>query len=114
MSNSKMPVCMITGLGEGTGGFTARRFAKAGYRIAMLARTEERLTKFEKELPGSKGYICDVSDLKLLEDVWNMDPNVNTRTVDKHVQRLRNKLLRHADYIQTVRGVGYRFSELEL
>ena len=46
---------------------------------------------------------------KLLEDVWNMDPNVNTRTVDKHVQRLRNKLLRHADYIQTVRGVGYRF-----
>ena len=51
---------------------------------------------------------------KLLEDVWNMDPNVNTRTVDKHVQRLRNKLLRHAEYIQTVRGVGYRFSELEL
>ena len=51
---------------------------------------------------------------KLLEDVWNMDPNVNTRTVDKHVQRLRNKLLRHADYIETVRGVGYRFSELEL
>ena len=51
---------------------------------------------------------------RLLEDVWNMDPHVNTRTVDKHVQRLRNKLLRHADYIQTVRGVGYRFSELEL
>jgi two-component system, OmpR family, phosphate regulon response regulator PhoB len=51
---------------------------------------------------------------RLLEDVWNMDPNVNTRTVDKHVQRLRNKLLDHADYIQTVRGIGYRFSELEL
>jgi two-component system, OmpR family, phosphate regulon response regulator PhoB len=51
---------------------------------------------------------------KLLEDVWNMDPNVNTRTVDKHVQRLRNKLLHHANYIQTVRGVGYRFSEFEL
>ena len=51
---------------------------------------------------------------KLLEDVWNMDPNVNTRTVDKHVQRLRNKLLHHADYIQTVRGIGYRFSEIEL
>ena len=51
---------------------------------------------------------------KLLEDVWNMDPNVNTRTVDKHVQRLRNKLLHHADYIETVRGIGYRFSEVEL
>ena len=60
---------MITGLGEGTGGHTARRFAKAGYRVAMLARTEERLKKFEKELPGSKGYVCDVSDLKHLEDV---------------------------------------------
>ena len=58
---------MITGLGEGTGGWTARRFAKAGYRVAMLARTEERLRKFEKELPGSKGYVCDVSDLKHLE-----------------------------------------------
>ena len=69
MSNSKMPVCMITGLGEGTGGFTARRFAKAGYRVAMLARTEERLKKFEKELPGSKGYVCDVSDLKHLESI---------------------------------------------
>ena len=41
------PVCMITGLGEGTRGFTARRFAKAGYRIAMLARTKERLDKLK-------------------------------------------------------------------
>ncbi len=60
---------MITGLGEGTGGYTARRFAKAGYRVAMLARSEERLRKFEQELPGSKGYVCDVSNLKHLEDI---------------------------------------------
>ena len=45
----------------------------------------------------------------LLEDVWNMDPNVNTRTVDKHVQRLRQKIGVGADYIETIRGVGYRF-----
>ena len=45
----------------------------------------------------------------LLEDVWNMDPNVNTRTVDKHVQRLRQKIGAGADYIETIRGVGYRF-----
>ena len=62
------PVCMITGLGEGTGGFTARRFAKAGYRIAMLARTKERLDRFEKEIDGSKGYVCDVSDINALKD----------------------------------------------
>ena len=60
---------MITGLGEGTGGYTARRFAKAGYRVAMLARTEARLSKFEKELPNSKGYVCDVSNLKHLEEI---------------------------------------------
>ena len=51
---------MITGLGEGTGGYTARRFAKAGYRLAMLARTKERLRKFEKELPESKGYVLSL------------------------------------------------------
>ena len=45
----------------------------------------------------------------LLEDVWNMDPNVNTRTVDKHVQRLRQKIGIGSDYIETIRGVGYRF-----
>ena len=46
----------------------------------------------------------------LLEDVWNMDPGVTTRTVDKHVQRLRQKLGSAAQYIETIRGVGYRFS----
>mgnify|MGYP003327309012 CR=1 FL=1 len=51
MSNINKPVCLITGLGDGTGGFTARRFSNAGYKIAMIARTKERLIKFEKELP---------------------------------------------------------------
>jgi len=68
MKNIEKPVCLITGLGEGTGGFTARRFAKAGYRIAMIARSEERLKRYENELPDSRGYICDVSDLNLLEE----------------------------------------------
>ena len=68
MLKTDKPVCLITGLGDGTGGFTARRFAKAGYRIAMIARTRERLIKFEKELLGSKGYLCDVSDLTVLEN----------------------------------------------
>ena len=46
---------------------------------------------------------------KLLEDVWDMDPNVNTRTVDKHVQRLRQKIGLGASLIETIRGIGYRF-----
>ena len=61
-------VCMITGVGDGTGAYTARRFAKAGYRIAMLARDKARLSSLETEIPGSKGFICDVSDLHLLQE----------------------------------------------
>ena len=52
----KTPVCLITGLGDGTGGACARRFHKGGYRLAMLARTQERLDRFEAELEGSRGY----------------------------------------------------------
>ena len=68
MTNIVKPVCLITGLGEGTGGSTARRFAKAGYRIAMIARSGERLKRYENELPDSRGYVCDVSDLNLLKE----------------------------------------------
>ena len=64
----KSPLCIITGLGEGTGGHAAKRFANAGYRIAMLARTKKRLTIYERELKGSKGYECDVANLDLLKE----------------------------------------------
>jgi len=67
MSNTR-PICMITGLGEGTGGYTAKKFSKEGYRIAMLARSAERLERFEKELEGSKGYVCDVSNIDHLKE----------------------------------------------
>ena len=68
MSDTR-PICMITGLGEGTGGYTAKKFAKEGYRIAMLARSEERLDRFERELEGSKGYVCDVSNIEHLVEI---------------------------------------------
>ena len=47
----------------------------------------------------------------LLEDVWGMRGDSNTRTVDTHVKRLRQKLGAAGDYIQTLRGVGYRFRD---
>jgi len=47
----------------------------------------------------------------LLSDVWKIDADVTTRTVDTHVKRLREKLGAAGVYIQTVRGVGYRFAE---
>lgn len=48
---------------------------------------------------------------QLLDDVWGITADVTTRTVDTHVKRLREKLGRAGDYVETVRGVGYRFAE---
>ncbi len=47
----------------------------------------------------------------LLSDVWGIEADVTTRTVDTHVKRLREKLGSAALYVETVRGVGYRFSD---
>jgi DNA-binding response OmpR family regulator len=47
----------------------------------------------------------------LLSEIWARNTNNLTRTVDTHVKRLRDKLKSAARFIQTVRGVGYRFSE---
>jgi two-component system phosphate regulon response regulator PhoB len=45
----------------------------------------------------------------LLQDVWELPPELNTRTVDTHMKRLREKLGVAAAHVETVRGVGYRF-----
>jgi two-component system phosphate regulon response regulator PhoB len=45
----------------------------------------------------------------LLEDVWGVHADVTTRTVDTHVKRLREKLGDAGPYVETIRGVGYRF-----
>ena len=48
---------------------------------------------------------------KLLQDVWEYDAAIDTRTVDTHMRRLREKLGTEAGLLETVRGVGYRFGE---
>jgi two-component system phosphate regulon response regulator PhoB len=48
---------------------------------------------------------------RLLRDVWEYDNLIDTRTVDTHMRRLREKLGRAARFLDTVRGVGYRFAE---
>ena len=47
---------------------------------------------------------------QLLSDVWGYSSEITTRTVDTHIKRLREKLGPMGDYIQTIRGVGYKFS----
>jgi two-component system phosphate regulon response regulator PhoB len=48
---------------------------------------------------------------KLLNDVWNIDSMISTRTIDTHIKKLREKLGRAGGMIETVRGMGYRFKE---
>ena len=47
---------------------------------------------------------------QLLSDVWGYSADVTTRTVDTHIKRLREKLGSMGKYVQTIRGVGYKFS----
>ena len=70
----------------------------------QLTATEYRLLVF---LAQQAGKLCSRGDL--LEKVWDMPPSLNTRTVDTHIKRLRQKLAAAADYVETVRGAGYRF-----
>ncbi len=91
--------------------FEALRIDLAGHRVFVadeeiaLTATEFKLLHTLASRPGrvqSRGV--------LLEDVWEMPPDMNTRTVDTHVKRLREKLADAANHLETVRGVGYRFS----
>ncbi len=50
---------------------------------------------------------------RLLSDVWDVDKNINTRTIDTHITRVREKLGETGRMINTVRGLGYKFEEQE-
>ncbi|NOY28040.1 MAG: response regulator [Oligoflexia bacterium] len=76
-----------------------------GSEELVLTATEYRLLHY---LAGHSGELC--SRGTLLVDVWELPANLNTRTVDTHIKRLRQKLGDHADLIETVRGAGYRFN----
>ena len=71
-----------------------------------LSSTEFRLLS---ELMQAKGRVLTRDNL--LDRAWGRDCFVIPRTVDTHVRRLRSKLGSAGDYIETVRGVGYRFRE---
>ena len=64
--------------------------------------------KLLKHLAQRKGRV-QTRD-QLLGDVWGYSSEVTTRTVDTHIKRLREKLGSACNYIQTIRGVGYRFN----
>lgn len=72
-------------------------------RLVDLTPTEYKLLLILAERRGRVQ-----SRAHLLENVWEAAPDIQTRTVDMHVQRLRTKLGEAGDLIETVRGFGYR------
>ncbi|WP_299486722.1 SDR family NAD(P)-dependent oxidoreductase [Acaryochloris sp. IP29b_bin.137] len=62
----KEKLCLVTGVGEGTGAAIVRRFASDGYTVAMLSRDQERLRTYESEHPQAVAFPCDLEDLQAL------------------------------------------------
>ena len=92
--------------------FAALKLDARSHRIWVEER-EVALTALEFKLLHTfmlrKGRVQ--SREALLSDVWGINSEVTTRTVDTHVKRLREKLGPAGAYIETLRGVGYRFRE---
>lgn len=84
-----------------------RHLVSVGQRRIELTATEFKLLTV---LAQRRGRVQ--SREQLLHDVWNYDNLIDTRTVDTHMRRLREKLGRASKYLDTVRGVGYRFVEV--
>lgn len=64
MQFNSSAVCAIVGAGPGNGYALARKFAAAGYRVALLARNRDRLAEFAATMPGAGAYGCDVTDAR--------------------------------------------------
>jgi NAD(P)-dependent dehydrogenase (short-subunit alcohol dehydrogenase family) len=64
---STKPVCVVTGVGPGTGLAVARRFAAAGYEVAMVARSADALAEYARATPGTHPVPADVSDAGSVE-----------------------------------------------
>ncbi len=84
---------------------SAHRVTVAGDEVSITALEFRLLVTFLSR----KGRVQTRE--QLLDDVWGHDVAVTMRTVDTHVKRLREKLGDAGEYIETVRGVGYRFRE---
>jgi two-component system phosphate regulon response regulator PhoB len=85
-----------------------RHQALAEGKPLQLTRSEFRLLDTLIRQPGRVFHRTELIDAALGEDTMVME-----RTIDVHIRALRRKLDAHADVIETVRGVGYRFRDME-
>lgn len=84
----------------------ARHHVAVGGKPIRLTTVEYNLLKMLMQRPGRVQ-----SRDRLLNEVWGYESVIDTRTVDTHVRRLREKLGKAASAIETVRGFGYRLRE---
>src|SRR6184192_220547 len=84
----------------------ARHEVRVNGRQVHLTSIEFKLLQ---RLMQRRGRVQDRD--RLLNEVWGYESVIDTRTVDTHVRRLREKLGKAGDVIETVRGFGYRLRE---
>ncbi len=84
----------------------ARHKVRAGNKNVDLTSIEFRLLRM---LMRRRGRVQERD--RLLNEVWGYESVIDTRTVDTHIRRLREKIGKAGDQIETVRGFGYRFRE---
>lgn len=80
------------------------RTVKVDSKFIELSLREYELLKF---LIDNKGVA--LSRDKILNNVWNYDYYGDSRTIDSHIKKIRHKLGKKGKYIQTIRGIGYKF-----
>jgi NADP-dependent 3-hydroxy acid dehydrogenase YdfG len=74
-------VCAIFGFGQGIGAAVARKYSKEGYKVAIISRSIDKLQTYEKTIPNSKGFACDVTK-----------PDVINSTVDLIEKEFNNPI----------------------
>ncbi|MEG0177486.1 response regulator transcription factor [Anaerorhabdus sp.] len=87
---------------------TQRHFVLLGDKRIVLTLKEFELLKLLME---NQGIV--LTREQLLEQIWGYDYYGETRTVDVHIRTLRSKLDHASDYIETIRGVGYKMVDIE-
>jgi len=61
MASTAAKVCAVFGYGKGIGAAVARKWSSEGYKVAVMARSTEKLSAAEREIPNAKGFACDVT-----------------------------------------------------
>ena len=79
--------------------------------------SDEKISLTSKEFKLLKHLLLKADKVQsrdnLLEKVWGYNNNITTRTVDTHIKRLRSKIGKYGDKIETIRGEGYLFNKSE-